>query len=448
MPSSRPHSRRASFAVLSVAVAALASAGCAASPFVRAAEQGKYEGLKASLAADVEQGRIGIGEAARFARAVASGEVERAKGEDGAQRIRELLSCAREVDGALDRRADTRDTLGAVAALVRLDAGISGAGRYSRWARIPVDAPEAAWRALGARSLTSSGDAELRRAMFADPDEEVRRSALRAALEAADPDDVEGVLESARVDPSPAARAQAIRAAGVIGGERAVLALKDIWPRADEDVREEIVGAWATHASFNAGGRRELVGVVEHHHGRAAIGAASVLIRAGGEGSDEARGALERAVKEGPTADRARAIMLASLRVASLREAVIKAMEDPDDGVAAVAMARLFAAPPELGGPKDSAARAAISSKLLKLADGHGPGSAAAKGALAQAHDPRLLPILKRDGEAKNDKTREQAGTALAVYGDLARAAVVAADPEPRVRVTVACAILRAWAAK
>ena len=297
MPISDLSPRLASFAVLPIAVAAFAATGCAASTFVRAAEQGNYEGLRASLSADVEQGRIGIGEAARFARAVASGEVERAKGQEGAQRIRALLSCAREVDDALDRRADTRDALGAVAALVRLDAGIASAGRFSRWARVPVDAPEAAWRALGARSLTSGDDGDLRRAMFADPDEDVRRSALRAALEAADPADVEGVLESARVDPSPAARA-------------------------------------------------------------------------------------------------------------------------------------------------------ALSAKLLKLADGHGPGSLAAKGALARAHDPRLLPILQRDGAAKSDKTRAEAGTALAVYGDLARAAVVAADPEPRVRVTVACAILRAWAAK
>lgn len=439
---------RASSAVLPLALASLASAGCAASPAIRAAEAGKYEGLRESLAADVQQGRIGMNEAVRFAKAVARGEVERAKGEEGAQRIRAFTTCAREVDDALDKRADTHDALGAVAALVRVDAGITSPGRFSRWVRVAPDAPEAAWRALGARSLTSSSDAELRRRMIADPDEEVRRSALRAALEAADPDDTEAVLEAARVDPSTGARAQAIRTAGVIGGERAVLALKDIWPRADDAARESIVDAWATHASFNAGGRRELVWVLDQHHGRAAIAAALTLIHAGGEGAVEAQGALELAVKEGPTADRALAIQASSLRIPALREAIIKAAGDPDDGVAAAATVRLFEAPPELGGPRDAAAHAELAAKLLKLAEGTGPGSVAAKGGLARAHDPRLLPILERDGVARDQKTRAEAGTAYAVYGDLPRAAVLAADPEPGVRASVACSILRAWAAK
>lgn len=438
--------KRASLAVLPLALSAL---GCAASsPAIRAAEQGNYEGLRAALEVDVAQGRMGSGEAARFARAVARGEVERAKGEDGAQRIRALSTCAREIDDALDRRADTRDALGAVAALVRVDAGIASASGFSRWARMPVHAPEAAWRALGARTLTSSDDAALRRKLFADVDEEVRRSALRAALEAGDPDDVEGVIESARVDPSPAARAQALRAAGVIGGERAVLALKDIWVHADPQAREGIVDAWATHASFNAGGRRELIWAIDKHRGRAAILAALTLVRAGGEGAAEGEGALERAVKDGATADRVSAIEAAPLRLESLRAAISKAAGDPDEAVAAAALVRLFEAPADLGGPRDAAARAEMSAKLLKIADGSGPGSGTAKGGLARAHDPRVLPILQRDGAAKEQKTRVDAGAALAAYGDLPRAAVVAADPEVGVRIQVSCAILRAWASK
>jgi hypothetical protein len=425
-------------------VAALASSvGCAGSPAARAAEQGNFEGLRASLAADVQQGKLSLGDAVSFARAIAKGEVARAKGDEGAQRVRDFTSCAREVDDVLDKRADTRDDIGAVAALVRVDAGIASPGSFSRFARTSPHGPEAAWRALGARSLTSEDDADLRRKMIADPDEEVRRSALRAALEAADPADTEAVIEAARVDPSPAARAQALRAAGVIGGERAVLALRDIWPRADEAVREAIVDAWSSRGSFNSGGRRELIWVIEHHRSRPGISAAATLVRAGGEGAIEAQGYLERAVKEGPSADRVRAVEVSPLSIPTLREAIQKAEADADEAVAAAAMVRRF----ESADAPDKA-REEIAAKLLALAEAGGAGAVAAKGALARAHDRRLLPILERDGAAKDQRTRTNAGTALAVLGDLPRAAVVAADAEPRVRTQVACAILRAWAAK
>jgi hypothetical protein len=433
--------------LLPLLAAAVSATGCAGSPAVRAAEQGQYQGLRASLAAELREGNLGIGEAAAFAKAVARGEVTRAKGVEGAQQIRAFASCAREVDDVLDKRADTRDDLGAVAALMRVDAGLTSAGGFSRWAHTSPHGPEAAWRALGARSLTSGDDGHQRRKMMADPDEEVRRGALRAALEAGDPDDTDAVLEAARVDPSPAARAQAIRAAGVIGGERAVLALKDLWPRADEAGRESIVDAWGTHASFNAGGRRELVWVLDRQKGRAALAASIVLLRAGGEGAAEAAGALERAVKEGPTADRQRAIEAAPLSQPTFRAAVAKAEADPDEAVAVAALTRRFKAPPELGGPEGKA-REELAVRFLKLAEAGGPGAVGAKGALAWAHDQRLLPILERDSVAKDAKTRAEAGMALAVFGDLPRAAVVAADPEAGVRASVACAILRAWAAK
>lgn len=443
----RPSGSTPSIVLLTAAAAALASTGCA-STAVRAAEQGKYLGLRASLAAELQRGELGLGEAVGFARAVARGEIERAKGEDGAQRVRDLRSCAHELDDVLDHRAGTRDAIGAVAALVRVEAGLTSADGFARWARTSPHGPTAAWRPLGARALVSADDAALRRKLIADVDQEVRRGALRAALQADDPEDTEAVLEAARVDPYPAARAQAIRAAGVLGGGRVVLALKDLWPRADEAVRDALVDAWATYNAFNSGGRRELAWVVDTQHGRPVIGAAAVLVRAGGEGAVEAAGALERAVHEGPTADRVRAIEAAPLRLPALRAAVAKAETDADEAVAVAALARRFEAPSELGGPSDTKTREALAIRLLTAAGATGGGALVAKGALARAHEPRLLPILERDGLAKDQKTRAEAGTALAVLGDLRRAAVVAADPEPRVRVAVSCAILRAWAAK
>ncbi len=419
-----------------VVCVALGPLGCAGSPTLRAAEEGRFEGLRATLAGELAQGRLGAREATRFAHAVARGEIARASGEAGLQRLHELSKCAAEVAGPLDDRADKRDAFGAAAALVLLDAGVHSPGRFSRWATTPPDAPEAAWRALGARSLDSRGDGEVRRRLIADADQEVRRSALHASLEASDPADADAVLEAARVDPFPAARHQAIHAAGAIGGEAVVLALKDLWPRADAPTREAIVDAWAAEPSFPSGGRRELEWVVSTQHGLPAILAAAALVRADAAG--EATGTLERAIKDGPTADRIRTIELVPFALPALRSAVVKAEADPDEAVAAAALARV------LDTPSEKAARAEIIPRLLALAAGDGLGAVTARDALAAAREPQVLPILERRSAADDAKTRAEAGSALAALGDLGRAALVATDREPSVRTIVACAILRA----
>ena len=412
---------------------------CASSPALRAAEAGHFDGLRATLEAELAQGRFGSGDATRFAHAVAAGEIARASGEPGLQRLHEVSSCAAELSGPLGDRADKHDAFGAAAALVLLDEGVVSSGHFSRWATLAADAPEAAWRGPGARSLGSRGDGELRRRLLADPDQEVRRNALLASLDASDPADTDAVLEAARVDPFPAARQQAIRAAGAIGGERVVIALKDLWPRADAPAREAIVDAWAAERSFSAGGRRELEWVVSTQHGLPAILAASALVHADGDRAVEAAGTLERAIKDGPTADRIRTLEKVPL-TGALREAVLKAETDPDEAVAVAAMARVLKTPAE------KAAREGIVARLLPLAAGTGLAAAAARDALAAAHEPQVLPILERVAAADDAKARAEAGSALAALGELGRAALIALDREPSVRTTVACAILRSAA--
>ncbi len=433
----RPRALSAPSSRLLLVAAALGCAHCAGSPALRAAEEGRFEGLHDALASELAQGRLGASEATRFARAVAGGEISRATGEPGLARLHELERCAAEIAGPLGDRADKHDALGAAAALVLVEAGVDSPRRYSRWASLAADAPEAAWRPLGARALVSSSDGEQRRRLVADADQEVRRNALHASLQAGDAADTNIVLEAARVDPYPAAREQAIRAAGALGGERVVIALKDLWPRADSSAREAIVDAWAAEQSFAEGGRRELGWVVDTQHGLPAILAASALVHAGGAGAAEAANTLERAVKDGPTADRIRTIELLPLDAPALREAVIKAETDPDEAVAAAAMAH------RLEAPSERADRAAILTRLLPLAAGTGLGAVTAREALAEAGEPQVVPILLRTSTADDAKTRAQAGSALAAYGDLGRAALVATDREPSVRTTVACAILR-----
>lgn len=442
------HPRTASFASrLAPVLLVAASAGCAASPVVRAASEGKLAGLRDSVAAEVKSGKMSGSEATDLARALAKREIEQAAGEEGARRLRELASCARQLGRALDQRADKRDAIGAAAQLLRIDAGLDDADDFVAWSRVDPGSPEAAWRAVGARSLVWPSRGTLRRRFFADPDQEARLGALRAAIDAADPDDAEGALEAARLDPHPPARVLAIRAAGAIGGETIVLGLKDLWPHADESAREAIAAAWGTLASLDAGGRRELLWAADTQRGGPAIAAALALLRAGGEGRGEAVGVLERAVKEGPTHDRVHAIDTAPLGISALRDAIGKAETDPDEVVAVEAMARRLEAPVDQGGAAPgSPARAGLVEKLLAIAKGEGLGVLAAKGILARAGVREVAPLLEHDGAAPEAKTRAIAGTALAVLGDLPRAAIVAADPDPLVRTTVSCAILRASA--
>ncbi len=115
--------------------------------------------------------------------------------------------------------------------------------------------PSAGFRAVAARAAIRPIDTDLRKRFFADGDERVRRAAFAAAYDARDPGELEDLLEAARVDPDAQGQSLAARAAGSIGGERAVLALKDLWAQGDDALRIAIVDAWTERASLVSRGR-------------------------------------------------------------------------------------------------------------------------------------------------------------------------------------------------
>ena len=160
------------------------------------------------------------------------------------------------------------------------------------------------------------------------------------------------------------------------------------------------------------------------------------------------RALLERAIQDpAPPAARVHAIEVAPYAHPELREAIVKAEADHDEAVAAAAMARRLQAPADRkGAPPGSPDRAALVTKLLAIATGTGTGAVVARAALSRAHIPQVVPILEKNGSAKDAATRIEAGQDLAYAGDLPRAAVVAADLDPAVRLPVACAILHAEA--
>lgn len=442
--------------VARAAIAAVGLLGCGASPALRAAEEGNLPELKRAIEGEARRGELDADEARGIARTIAAAEAENAAGPVGADRIRELLPCAKEIAGSLEKRAEVNDEVGAVAALGLLEEGlvspeeIGPRALAAANARAPGGAGDpgtaAAWRAVRARSLKEPGDGQERRRSMLDGDEGVRVAAIRAAVDAADPSDTDALIEAARVDPNPLARTLAVRALGAVGGERVVLALKDIWALADEPRRQVITTSWAAPRAIEAGGRRELLLVAETQKGTLSIAAAIALVRVGGAGSASAIGVLARAIEAGPARDRIYAINVSPLHAQPIREAVLKAQADADEAVALAAIARRLETLGEGGAKPGTPERTAIVAKLLKIAASDSPLAARARGSLARARVREVIPLLERHVTSKSVDAREAAGLSLARMGEgeLPRAVVLVADPEPRVRTSVACAILNA----
>jgi hypothetical protein len=421
----------------------LTAVGCGGGPALRAAEQGDLEAVRRTLT----RGGIDANEARDIARAVLRREVRGASGDAGISRLRELPMCAKALDEALEERSARRDAVGATATIVRFEAGLVDREELAETARTALavaGGASSSWRAAAARGLVGKADGQERRKLIADPDQEVRLAALRASMTAADPADLEALLEAARVDPNPSARALAIDATSNIGGARVVLALKDLFAQAGEDERLSIVGAWASPRAFAAGGRTQLVRTAETGSGPATIAAAAVLMRLSDDpASSSAAGVVARAIATGSTRERVFAIAAASLEAKATRDAVIGAQKDTDEDVALAALSKSLDLYPAEGDDAKPAERAKVVARLMVMAKGNSLRAVLAKATLARAGAREVLPLLEQDARSGTDQARKAAGTSLVALGEVARAAWLAADPDVRVRTGVACAMLR-----
>jgi hypothetical protein len=419
--------------------------GCGGGPALRAAEQGDLAGVRRVLATESAVAAVDADEAHDIARAVLRPQIEKAKGDEGVKKLRELSSCASGLRDALEARGAARDEVAAVATLLRFESQAIDHDTLGEVARAALASPGAssAWRALDARSLVTAEDGVRRRSLFLDGDQAVRVGALNASFEALDASDVEGLLEAARLDPYPEARAAAISAVGNIGGERIVNTLNDMFVLADEDERLTIIGAWASPRSIGVGGRDKLIRIAETESGPAQIAAAGVLVRRPGAGADQAGSVLARAVETGSTRERVFAIRAALLEVAGVRAAIVKAQGDTDQDVALVALERSLELYPASGDGAKPKERAEVIKKLMAMANTSGLRSLLARGALANAGVPDVLPLLKVDAKSDNEQSRKAAGSSLVALGEYGRAATLAVDQDERVRTGVSCALLR-----
>jgi HEAT repeat protein len=329
------------------------------------------------------------------------------------------------------------DAAGALAALARLDAGVVDADDV----RGLLADPDPAWRAVGTRSLVRQADRPLRQRALLDANPAVRRQAARACRDAADPRDLDALVEAARVDPEPLVRTEAVRTIAtlpVAPGSDVATKLRDLWTGADDGLREDIARAWASSAIWGAGGRDALRPVLAAGRGPGVVeGAAAVLRRkdADVEMAALATGVMSRAIEGGSRRARLQAIAEAPLDAehGAFRAVLQKAVTDDDLDVRVSALSRLAEA-------KDGGA-----AELLEaLAQPGSSVAARARFALAEAGDRRIQLWLEQDLSAEAPESRLAAGTALAALGVAARAAPLLADADVSVRLRTACTIVGA----
>jgi hypothetical protein len=425
--------------------AAAALGACHESVALHAAERGDLATLRAQIDAGEHAATLSLAETAEISRAIAFREVTQANRDDAVARVRDVRGCAPELDDALAHVMKTMDAAGAEAAMARLDAGELSEGDARSFATSANDA----WRAVGVRGLTREKDAEARRKALVDPSPAVRRAAVRAMQKAKDEGDLPVAFEAARLDPEPMVRTDAVRLMGLLGRAGADVArkLSDLYPTADDAIREDIGAAWAAPGVFEHGGRAALRILLASEEGPGAISAAAAVLRESPKDPEivkAARTELVRVMGSGPRRNRLHALAVVPLSGPApgsgteIVEALEQASRDEDQDIVLSALARLVSSGVAA---KDHASAVERLEAFAGKKDDPRLASRARQ-VLAGAGDVRVQAWIEEDLHAEDGAVRLSAVGALVSLSRGSRAAPVLADPDVSVRTRGACALL------
>lgn len=425
MSSSRSHRYRGWAAL----VLALGISACSPSSTVKVALYGDLPALQREIERADRAGELDRSAVVKLADALARRELAAAQGASGARRVRQLRACALPLSDALGERAEGKDEVAAEAALALL-----AQRKLEAEPLLEAHASDAngAWRGVAARAALRRTDVAQRRRWFEDPDQRVRRAAFEAALEAPDPGDLDAALESLRLDPDPLVQSLAARLVGKLGGEAAVLGLRDRYARADGPTQLGIIDAWAAPAAFRAGGERELRRVLELAQDTSSVAAARALLASAPKDA-AVIGVIEHAIRDGGDAERRLAIAAAPTDDESIVKALLGAAKDQEPAIAAAAWERLSPLPRH----RNEAFRA-----LRSLAQAKGAAGEDARAVLARLGDRSVVPALIADVKTAEPWRRQAAALDLFDLGEASAAARALADPDPGVRTNVACGVL------
>lgn len=423
-------------------LAVVAMTACAASPALRAAKDGDYRALRQRLDERQRAGDMALGEAAAIAEAVAAHEIRTASPAEAIDRVHDAAACARELDAPLEDRMRVHDAAGAEAALARIE----GQGLAPGAARAFARDGDTSWRAVGTRGLVRPEDDAARIRALVDPEPIVRRAAARASRDAAFAEDFGPLAESARRDPDPLVRTEAVRAIAALpplpapaAADTASNVLRDLWTAGDVGLREDIATGWSSPTLWTAGGRDALIDRVGSGKGLGAIEAAGAILRQhrdDAEAASLASAELARAMASGSARTRLAAIAETPVGRPELLAALRDASADENQVIRVAGLARLA-----LTG--DVPSKGAL--EIIAAPGGPSPRIASqARFALAAAGDRRVQTWIEQDLSSSSPDDREGAAAALAMLGVASRAAPLLADADARVRVRAACTILAA----
>jgi len=402
---------------------------------VRSALRGSLSDLKRDIESAEHAGKLDRANVIDLAHAVAARELTSAEGAPGAARVRRLRGCARPLGHAMEQRAQQDDEIAAELTLILVERRVvDGPALVQRYAR----SANGAWRAVAARAAERPIDTDLRRAFYVDPDQRVRRAALATARQVHDARELEPLLEAARVDPDPQSQSLAVAASGAIGGERAVLALKDLWASADDPLRIAIVDAWSDPASLATGGARELSIAAERGGGLAAVSASYAQAHAGGPEATVANARLRRFILDGTDDEKRLALRVVTLDPET-EAALVRAAHEASPELQVIALGRLAVLP----------ARRAEALSALRARVNETPSSPAAQSAhdaalraLADLGDHSISATLAAGLRAKSQQTRWDSARALASLDEYSRVAPGLADDDADLRSDLACTLL------
>jgi len=223
-----------------------------------------------------------------------------------------------------------------------------------------------------------------------------------------------------------------------VGGEHAVLALKDLWARADDTTRIAIVDAWTEQASFVTGGARELALAAESGAGLAAVSASYALARTQGADSVVANARLRRDILGGSDDEKRLALNVAPMN-SETEIAIAKASKEASPGLRVVALTRLTGVETRRSDAL-RALRELANAKASSESELRAQGEALS--ALANAGDRTVLSTLVKDVHDKELAIRSRAARGLTSLGDYGNAAMALADDDANLRSEVACSVL------
>lgn len=392
---------------------------------LEAAQQAKPTKLDAAQVRDV-------------AVAVASRELVTARQPEAEARVVEVADCAEPLSEALGTLSERRDSVGALAIQVLIDARHLDDQLDDLSERYRA-AEQDDWRAVGMRASVQPASSSLRVAGFLDPDLRVRRAALRASRDARAVADLPALFEAARLDPDRVSRKFALEALATVVDAAYVARLRELWAAADEEERLEIVNVWASARGFSVGGQQQLAWVLSTDKGKAALAAAAALLEQRAEPvAAWAEETLAAAIGGGPVEESRFALQVAPRRP-KVNLAIQKAMLDGDEARAVGAAI--------VASKSNESAPAAIK-RLKELRESANVEVATpASLALAAIGDPKAVAWLDAQLSAKNPESRLAAGVSRFADGTdanaAAKAASLLADSDASVRVRFACWALR-----